>query len=90
VLVAFRDVEDTLSGLRYLSDQSTVLQDGVSASRQATDLSRLRYRQGVSDYFEVIDAERSALEQQIQWSQVRAQRFVTTVLLIKALGGGWQ
>jgi len=90
VLIAFRDVEDTLSGLRYLSSQSGVLQEGVSAARQATDLSNLRYKQGVADYFEVIDAERSALEDEIEWSQVRAQRFITTVLLIKALGGGWK
>jgi len=89
VLIGFRDVEDTLSGLRYLSDQSTVLQEGVIAAKHAEDLSNLRYKQGVADYFEVIDAERSALEDEITWSQVRSQRFITTVLLIKALGGGW-
>ena len=89
VLIGFRDVEDSLAGLRYLSDQSGVLQEGVIAAKHAVDLSNLRYKQGVSDYFEVIDAERSALDDEISWSQVRAQRFVTTVLLIKALGGGW-
>jgi multidrug efflux system outer membrane protein len=83
-------VEDSLAGLRYLSDQSSVLQDGLTAARHATELSNLRYKQGVADYFEVIDAERTALDTEIQWSQTRAQRFVTTVLLIKALGGGWK
>jgi multidrug efflux system outer membrane protein len=89
VLIGFRDVEDSLGGLRYLSDQSGVLQDGVIAARHAVDLSNLRYKQGVADYFEVIDAERTALDTEISWSEVRSQRFITTVLLIKALGGGW-
>jgi len=89
VLIGFRDVEDSLAGLRYLSDQSGVLQEGVIAARHAVDLSNLRYKQGVADYFEVIDAERTALENEISWSQVRSERFITTVLLIKALGGGW-
>jgi multidrug efflux system outer membrane protein len=89
VLGAFRDVDDSLSDLRYLSEQAAVLTASVSASHQAERLSLLRYKQGVADYFEVIDAERTTLDNEVQFSQIQAQRYVGTILLVKALGGGW-
>jgi multidrug efflux system outer membrane protein len=89
VLNAFRDVEDALSGLNYLQAQQRVTDEGVAASRRALELSRLRYRQGIADYFEVIDAERTLLGAEIQSAQLRGRRFITTVVLIRALGGGW-
>jgi multidrug efflux system outer membrane protein len=89
VLVAFRDVEDGLSAVRYLAAQAEALGRAREASTQAADLSLVRYQQGVADYFEVIDAQRTALENQLQATQVEGQRFVGNVLLVKALGGGW-
>jgi multidrug efflux system outer membrane protein len=90
VLAAFRDVEDSVSALRYLADQAAVTKQGVTASRQAARLSLLRYKQGITDYFEVIDAQRTLLDLEIQDAQLETGRFVSTVLLVKALGGGWQ
>jgi multidrug efflux system outer membrane protein len=89
VLVAFQDVDDGLSGLRYLAAQGEALARAASASRKAADLSTVRYQQGVADYFEVIDAERIALANELQATQLQGQRFVASVQLIKALGGGW-
>ena len=89
VLAALRDVEDGLSDLRYLSDQAAVVGEGVVASRKAAELSRVRYRQGAADYFEVIDAERTTLEYEIQATQLRGGRYTASILLVKALGGGW-
>ena len=89
VLVAFRDVEDGLSDLRYLAGQSTIIDQAADAAHKAADLSLLRYKQGVADYFEVIDAERTMLETEIQSTQLRGQRFLGSILLVKALGGGW-
>jgi outer membrane protein, multidrug efflux system len=89
VLVAFRDVDDSISDLRYLADQAAVLGASVTASHHAEDLSLLRYKQGVADYFEVIDAERTSLDNEVQFAQIQAQRFVATIQLVKALGGGW-
>lgn len=89
VLSAFRDVDDSLSDLRYLSSQAGVLREGVTAATQAEDLSLLRYKQGVSDYFEVIDAERTKLDSQVTYAQVQTQRYLATLLLIKSLGGSW-
>jgi len=89
VLAAFRDVEDGLSDLRYLAEQGTVVGEGAAASRRAADLSLLRYQQGVADFFEVIDAERTALDNEIEAAQLRGQRFAASIFLVKALGGGW-
>lgn len=89
VLAALRDVEDGLSDLRYLASQAVVVDEGVVASRKASELSRLRYREGAADYFEVIDAERTTLDYEIQASQLRGGRFEASILLVKALGGGW-
>jgi multidrug efflux system outer membrane protein len=89
VLVAFQEVDDGLSGLRYLAAQGEALGRAATASRKAADLSTIRYQQGVADYFEVIDAERIALANELQATQLQGQRFVASVQLVKALGGGW-
>ena len=89
VLAAFQEVEDGLSDLRFLSAQADVLVRAAEASRQATAISTLRYKAGLVSYLEVIDAERTQLQTELSLTQVRAQRLSATVLLIKALGGGW-
>lgn len=89
VLVAFRDTEDSLSDLRYLARQGAITDEAALAARKAAGLSLLRYQRGVADYFEVIDSERTMLDTEIQAAQLRGQRFVASILLVKALGGGW-
>jgi multidrug efflux system outer membrane protein len=90
VLTAFRDVEDGLSDLRYLAAQDEALGRAADAARRAADLSNLRYREGATDYFEVIDAERTALEAEREAVELRGRRFAASVFLVKALGGGWE
>jgi len=89
VLVAFQDVENGLSDLRFLTQQAAALDEAVDAATKAADLSVIRYKEGVADYFEVIDAERTALSDQLLAAGLQGQRFISTVLLVKALGGGW-
>jgi len=89
VLSAFSDVENGLSDLRYLSQQADALGQAVEAATKAADLSVIRYKEGVADYFEVIDAQRIALSDQLLAAALQGQRYVSTVLLVKALGGGW-
>jgi multidrug efflux system outer membrane protein len=89
VLTAFADVDDGLSDLRYLAAQAEALGRAATAAQKASDLSTIRYKQGVADYFEVIDAQRTALDNELQATELQGQRFVASVLLIKALGGGW-
>jgi multidrug efflux system outer membrane protein len=89
VLVAFGDVENSLSGVRYLSEQAGARQRAVSNARRAAELAGDRYRSGIVSYLEVVDANREALQAERANAQLSGQRLITSVLLIKALGGGW-
>jgi multidrug efflux system outer membrane protein len=89
VLVAFGDVEDSLSGIRHLADQFAAQQRALAQARRAADLATQRYRSGIVAYIEVIDANRDALQTERGSAQLTGQRLITSVQLIKALGGGW-
>ncbi|MEO8020814.1 efflux transporter outer membrane subunit [Polaromonas sp.] len=89
ILVAFRDVEDQLSALRLLAEQSEAQSRSVASSSRATVLSDSRYRNGFVSQLELLDAQRSELRNRRQALQVRAAQYLATVGLIRALGGGW-
>jgi multidrug efflux system outer membrane protein len=89
VLVAFGDVENSLSGIRHLDVQAEAQARAVTSARRATDLATERYRSGIVGYIEVVDASRDALTAERANAQLAGQRLITTVQLIKALGGGW-
>jgi multidrug efflux system outer membrane protein len=89
VLVAFGDVESSLSSVRHLEDQASAQQRAVTSARLAADLATDRYRSGIVSYIEVVDAEREALQAERDNALLSGQRLVAAVQLIKALGGGW-
>jgi multidrug efflux system outer membrane protein len=89
VLVAFREVEDNLSDLRLLTDQTREQNDAVNASKRAEHLSQTQYQEGQVAYLDVIDAQRQVLQSQLQLSHLAGTQAVSTVNLIRALGGGW-
>jgi outer membrane protein, multidrug efflux system len=89
VLVAFREVEDNLADLRLLQDQTREQNDAVSASQRAEHLSQTQYQEGQVSYLDVIDAQRQVLQTQLQSSHLAGTQAVSTVNLIRALGGGW-
>ncbi|WP_332777213.1 efflux transporter outer membrane subunit [Polaromonas sp.] len=89
ILVAFKDVEDQLSALRLLADQSEAQSRSVASSTRATVLSDSRYRNGLVSQLELLDAQRSELRNRRQALQVKAAQYLATVGLIRALGGGW-
>jgi len=89
VLVAFREVEDNLSDQRLLADQLREQETAANSAKRSAELSRKRYQEGETDYFEVVDEDRTSLAQQRALVEVRGARFATTVTLIRALGGGW-
>jgi len=90
VLVAFREVEDGLVGLRLLKEQYEAQMRALDAAKQVADLSLIRYKEGLVSYLEVVVADRTELENEILTYDLNGQRIVTTVQLIKALGGGWK
>jgi len=89
VLVAFQDVEDSLSGLRYLSQQAQAEDRAFEAYKKALDLTNARYTTGLVSYFDVIQAQGLALGAEQSTVQIEGNRIATTIQLIKALGGGW-
>ncbi len=89
VLVAFGEVEDALVSLNTEAQQAEQLYRAADASTKANHLSDLRYKEGESSYLEVIETQRDALAAQRAYTRVQGQRFVDTVTLIRALGGGW-
>ncbi|WP_395748408.1 efflux transporter outer membrane subunit [Prosthecobacter sp.] len=89
VLSALKDVETTLAQTRYRAEQAAAQNEALSAASQAADLTRARYDSGAVGYLEFLDAERTRLQTERQTNQVTAQRFIATVRLVKAMGGGW-
>ena len=89
ILVAFGEVENSLSGIRHLSDQAAAQQRAVSNAQRAAELAAERYRSGIVSYLEVVDANREALLAERAKAQLTGQRQIASVQLIKALGGGW-
>jgi NodT family efflux transporter outer membrane factor (OMF) lipoprotein len=89
VLTAFQDVEDNLAALRILSDEAKQQQTAIQAAQRSLDLTMARYRGGVAGYLDVITAQNALLSNQLTAVGVQTRRMSASVLLIKALGGGW-
>ncbi len=89
VLVAFADVENSLSSLHYLGQQAAAQKRAVASARRAAELARQRFTGGVVSYLEVVDASRGALLAERNQAQIVGQRLIASVQLIRALGGGW-
>jgi len=90
VLVAVQEVEDNLSGLRTLSQRAAAQERAVTSAQRAYDIANSRYKEGSISFLDVVDVQRTLLQNQREAVQTLGQRFVTSVLLVKALGGGWQ
>lgn len=89
VLVAFRDVEDNLTNQRMMAVQSRQLDDAAAAASRTTEVIQTRYDEGAVDFFEVVNAQRDSLAASRASVQMRGQRFLNGIALIRALGGGW-
>ena len=89
VLGAFQEVEDNLAALRVLDDESKTQEAAVAAAQHSLDLSVNRYKGGVVSYLEVLTAQTTALSNQRVAVDILRRRMSASVLLIKALGGGW-
>ncbi len=89
VLVAFKEVEDSLAQLNFLGKQAEAQADAVVLAKRVLELTKVRYEAGAISYLEVVDADRALLQQERQDAQLLGRRFAATIRLIKALGGGW-
>jgi multidrug efflux system outer membrane protein len=82
-------VEDQLSSLRLLAEQSDAQSRAVASASRTTSLSDARYRNGLVSQLDLLDARRSELRNRRQALQVRSAQYQATVGLVRALGGGW-
>jgi len=89
VLNAFQEVEDGISGLNVLSQASESQQLAVDAAQRALKIANDRYVGGLVTYLDVVTAEQTLLDNQRLSTQILGQQLVTSVSLVKALGGGW-
>jgi NodT family efflux transporter outer membrane factor (OMF) lipoprotein len=89
VLSAFKDVEDNLAAVWVLEEEAGVQARAVEAAQRSMGLSNTRYEGGVTNYLEVIIAENAALSDEVTAVNILGRRMASAVLLIEALGGGW-
>ena len=89
VLEAFQQVEDGLSGLELLDHAAKTQAAAVTDTRHALELANNRYVGGVTTYLDVITAQIALLNNERLATQLLGQQMVTSVYLVKALGGGW-
>jgi NodT family efflux transporter outer membrane factor (OMF) lipoprotein len=88
-LTAFQQVEDSLSGLDSLSRAAETQNAAVTDAHRALDIANDRYVGGLTTFLDVITAQSVLLTNQRLSTQLLGQQMVTSVLLVKALGGGW-
>jgi multidrug efflux system outer membrane protein len=89
VLTAFQEVEDGISNLSTLSQALSTQAAAVEDARKALEIANNRYVGGVTNYLDVINAQTTLLNSQRLQAQLLGQQMVSSVYLVKALGGGW-
>jgi NodT family efflux transporter outer membrane factor (OMF) lipoprotein len=89
VLAAFQQVEDSLAALRVLENEARAEDEAVKAAQNSLDISTYQYKAGVTSYLQVITAQTIALQNQLAAVNILTRRMSASVLLIEALGGGW-
>jgi len=89
VLTSFQEVEDSLSDLRILEEEAKTQDAAVAAANRALEQSTNRYKGGLDTYLTVITAQSATLTNERTAVSLLTRRLTSTVLLVKALGGGW-
>jgi len=89
-LVALREVEDALVASDRERTRLASLREAFDAAKRALELARALNREGMVDFFEVLDAQRAALSAESAVTQSEAALCSDTIAVYKALGGGWE
>ena len=89
VLVAFQEVEDALAGLEVFAAATKSQDTAVADSQRALNIALNRYTGGLVTYLDVVTAQQSLLSNQREVAQIQGGQLVASVMLVKALGGGW-
>ena len=89
VLAAFQQVEDNLAALRVLQNEATPVTAAVKAAEDALNISTYQYKAGTVNYLQVIISQTAALSAERTAVDLLTRRLNASVLLVEALGGGW-
>jgi NodT family efflux transporter outer membrane factor (OMF) lipoprotein len=89
VLTAFKEVEDNLAALRILEEEARVQAEAVRAAQQSLDTSLNQYKAGIITYLQVVQSQAALLSNQRAALDILNRRIAASVLLVRALGGGW-
>jgi outer membrane protein TolC len=89
VLTAFQQVEDNLAALRVLENEAQAEDQAVKAAQNSLDISTYQYKAGTVNYLTVITEQAILLQDEVQAVSIFTRRMSASVLLIEALGGGW-
>jgi NodT family efflux transporter outer membrane factor (OMF) lipoprotein len=89
VLTGFQEVEDNLAALRILEEESAVQAEALAGARQSVELALNQYKSGIVSYLNVLTAQTTALTNERTAVDLRSRRLAASVLLVRALGGGW-
>ncbi len=90
VLIAFKEVEDSLAQIHFLDEQTTAQTKAYKAAAQTDKLTRIRYQAGSVNFLQVAETEKNKLLQEIEKNRLQGERFAARIRLIKAIGGGWK
>jgi multidrug efflux system outer membrane protein len=89
IQTAFREVDDSLIDQKRTKDQLEALRRRTTALREYARLAQVRFDNGYTSYLEVLDANRSLFDSELNYAQTKATLFRAFVNLYKAMGGGW-
>ncbi|MBI3529073.1 MAG: efflux transporter outer membrane subunit [Betaproteobacteria bacterium] len=89
VLTGFKEVEDNLVALRILEEEAAIQNEAVQNARQSVALTTNQYKAGIVSYLNVVTVQATALVNERTAVDVLNRRLAASVLLVKALGGGW-
>jgi len=89
VLTSFQQVEDNLAALRVLANEARAENEAVQAAERSLAISTYQYKAGTVSYLQVITSQTIALQDEVSAVNILTRRMVASVLLIEALGGGW-
>lgn len=90
LLVALRETEDAMLDLKSLARSQRALEAARNSAQETRKLASERFDKGLSNYLEVIDADRSVLQTRLALAQIEGQQRIAMVSLIRAMGGGWE
>jgi outer membrane protein, multidrug efflux system len=90
VQIAFREVEDGLVNVRLFRAQVNDKRSRVDNLKTAHKIAGLRYKEGLTSFLDVLDAQRSQLQAELDLAAIEFQQLSALVELYKALGGGWE